>query len=144
MLWALQPCSPYLDAWFWCFGFVGKAFLSTISLKLMFTHEMRQTWIPIIISFVFLMGTTIMFFSLGYTILKLCICKKIFFSTIFPIIKFHSWNETNFYTHNSLHSFRYWNYNQVIHIGIHDYSTHNKKSRDYYGYARLSYFMDER
>ena len=38
-----------------------------------FNHEMRQTWLPITISIPFVMGTTIVFFSLEYTILMLWI-----------------------------------------------------------------------
>ena len=86
----------------------------------MFTHEMGQTFILVIISILFVMGTAIMFLLLGYTILMLCICKKAFHSTIFLIMKVHPWNERNLDTYNELHSFCYWHYNHVPHIRIHD------------------------
>ena len=42
-----------------------KLFFQSFSLSLMFIHKMRQTWIPVTISILFVMGTTTMFFSLG-------------------------------------------------------------------------------
>ena len=82
-----------------------KLFFPPLSLKLMFAHEIRQTWILIIISFLFVIGTTIIFSSLGYTILMLWICGKTFLSIIFLIIKFHPRNEANLETLNNLHFF---------------------------------------
>ena len=129
--------SPYWDTWYWCFGLARKTFLSTIFLVIMFIHEMRQTWILIIISILFVvahynhdyligihdifaldfqekhffppfslksrfiramrqtwmliivsvlfvMGATIMFSSLGYTILMLWIYMKSFSFHHFP------------------------------------------------------------
>ena len=81
---------------------------------------MGQTWILIIISILFVMGSTIIFSSLGYTILMLCICKKSFFFTIFLIIEVHRWNEMNLDSRYNLHSFCYGQYNHVLLIGIHD------------------------
>ena len=78
---------------------------------------MRQTLILIIIFILFVIGTTIMFPLLGYTIVMLWICKKSFRSTIFPVINFHPGNKTNLDTHNSLYSFCYWHYNQVSTLG---------------------------
>ena len=86
----------------------------------MFIYEIIQTWILIKISILFVMGTTIMFSSLGYTISTLWIWKKSFFSTIFLIIKVHPSNEINLDANNNLHSFCYWHCNHVLHIRIHD------------------------
>ena len=44
----------------------------------MFIQGMSQSWMLIVISILFLIDTTIMFSILGYTILKLWICKKSF------------------------------------------------------------------
>ena len=81
---------------------------------------MRQTWILIIISVLFVIGMTIIFSTLGCMILMLWICKKSFLSTIFLIFKVHPWNETNLDTCNNLDSFSYWHYNHVHLIGMHD------------------------
>ena len=104
----------------WCFGFAIKVFLSTIFLATNVHPWMRQSWILIIISIHFVMGTTIMFSSLGYTILRLWTCNKSFPSTIFLLIKGHSWNEANLYTHNNHHYFCYWYYNHVLQFRMHD------------------------
>ena len=82
--WALQSCSLYYDTWYWCFGFARKAFHSTVFLVINVypwnernldthynLHSIRY-------------GTTIMFSSLGYTILLLRICKKGFSFHHFP------------------------------------------------------------
>ena len=63
---------------------IRKAFLSTIFLLIIFIRETWQTWIFVIISIPLNMGTTIMFSSLGYTILMLWICKKGFSFHHFP------------------------------------------------------------
>ena len=49
-----------------------------------FIHQMRQTWILIIVSILFVIGTAIMFSTLGYTILILWIYKKSFSLHHFP------------------------------------------------------------
>ena len=46
--------------------------------------------------------------------------KKSFFSTIFHIIKVQPWNKTNLDSRNSLHSFCYGQYNNLLLIAIHD------------------------
>ena len=97
-----------------------KSILSTIVLIIKFIHEMRQTWIPITISILLVIGIAIMFSIMGCTILMLWIWRKSFLSTIFPIIKVLPWNETNLDTHNNLQSFSYWHDNHVLLIGIYD------------------------
>ena len=97
-----------------------KRFLSTIFRIIRFIQEMGQTWILIVITVLFVIGTTIVFSILGYMILMAWICKKSFLSTIFPIIKVHPWNETNLDTHHNLHSFCYWHCNHVLRNGIRD------------------------
>ena len=84
-----------------------KPFVPPFSLQSKFIRGIRQTWIPIINSIFFLIGTTIMSSSLGCTILMLWICKKkkAFFSFIFLIIKVHRGNESNLDTRNNLISF---------------------------------------
>ena len=93
MLLALQSWSSHWDTWYWCFGFARKAFHSIILLIINVHSWNEKTWIPIIISILFVMGTIIMIVSLGYTILMLWICKKSFLSIILLIINVHSWNE---------------------------------------------------
>ena len=61
-----------------------KLFFPSFYLRLMFISEMRQTWILVIISILFVVGTTIMFPLLRYTILTLWICKKCFSFHHFP------------------------------------------------------------
>ena len=61
-----------------------KLCFQPFSLQLLLIHEMKQTWILVIISIVFGMGTIIMFTSLGYTILMLQIYKKSFAFHHFP------------------------------------------------------------
>ena len=78
LLWALQSCSSYWDTRYLCFGFARKAFPLIIFLIINVHSRYEKTWKPIIISILFVMGITIMFFSLGYTILMLWICKKSF------------------------------------------------------------------
>ena len=95
-------------------------FFPPVSLLLKFIHEIRQTWMLIIISVLFVIGATIMFSSLGYTMLMLWICKKNFSFSIFLIIKAHPWNETNIDTRNNLHSICHGHYNHVLFIRIHD------------------------
>ena len=97
-----------------------KLFFPPFPLSLMFFCGMSQTWLLIIISILFVIGTTIMFSPLGYTMLMLWICKKSFLSTIFLVIKVHPWNEVNLHTHNNLHSFCYWLCNNVLHSKRHD------------------------
>ena len=60
------------------FNLQEKLFFPPSFLSLMFTREMRQTWILVIISILFVMGTVIIFSSLGYTILMFSISRKSF------------------------------------------------------------------
>ena len=69
---------------------------------------MSQTWILVIISTLFLMGTTIIFLVFGYTILMLWICKKTFFVHHFLYNYVLLWNKSNLDTRNNLHSFFLW------------------------------------
>ena len=92
----------------------------------MFIREIRQTLMLITISILFVMGTTIMFSSLGCTILMVWICKKSFFCTIFHIINVLPWNESDLDTYNNLHSFCYGHYNHALLIGIHDIDLQEK------------------
>ena len=48
------------------------------------------------------------------------LAKKAFLFTIFLIINVQPWNGRNLDTYYNLHSFCYWHYNHVLHIGIHD------------------------
>ena len=59
-------------------------FFPPFSFQLKFTYEKRQTWILIIISIFSIIGITIMFSTLGYTMLKLWIYKKSFCFHFFP------------------------------------------------------------
>ena len=77
---------------------------------------MRQTWILSIISILGVIGTIIMFSTLGYTILMLWIWKKVFPSTIFHIINGHPRIKTNFDTCNNLHYFCFGHYIHVLHM----------------------------
>ena len=86
-------------------SFGRKSFYFHISLLMKLICDMRQTQILIIISILIVMGTIIMFPSLGYIILMLWLGKKGFLSTIFLIIKFSPSNESNMHSHNNLHSF---------------------------------------
>ena len=61
-----------------------KLFFPPFSLLLKLILEMRQAWVPVICSILFVMGTTIMFTSLEYTILMLCFGKKSFSFHHFP------------------------------------------------------------
>ena len=81
---------------------------------------MSQTWILIIISIPFIMGTPIMFPTLRYTSLMSWICKKSFLSTILLVINVHLWNETNLDVRSNQCSFRFGHYNHILRIGIHD------------------------
>ena len=74
----------------------------------MFIHEMRQTWILVTISILFVMGTKIMFSSLDTRHCFFGFARKAFLSTIFLIIKLHPWNKSNLDSHNNLHSFCDW------------------------------------
>ena len=61
-----------------------KLFFPPFSLQLMFTREMGQALILIIISILIVISTTIMFSLLGYMIVMLRICKKSFSFYHFP------------------------------------------------------------
>ena len=97
-----------LGTQYWCFGLAKKLFSPPFSLKSKFMREMRRTWIFVTISILFVIGATIMFSSLWYTILMLWICKESFSFHHSHIIKVHLWNKTNLDTHNNRHSFCYW------------------------------------
>ena len=73
----------------------------------MFVGEMSQAWTLVIISTLFLIGTTIIFLPLGYTILMLWICKKTFSLHHFLYNYVHPWNESNLDTAKNLYSFCY-------------------------------------
>ena len=55
-----------------------KLFFPPFSLQKKFIHEIRQTWILVVISTILVIGTTIMFSVLGYMILMHWICMKSF------------------------------------------------------------------
>ena len=55
-----------------------KLSFPSFSLQLIFIRDIRQTWILLIISILFVTGITIIFPLLGYTILMFWICKKSF------------------------------------------------------------------
>ena len=61
-----------------------KLFFPPFSLLSKFIQEMRQTWIPIIIPILFVIGIIIMFSILGYMILMLEFLKKSFSFHLFP------------------------------------------------------------
>ena len=56
-----------------------KIFFPPFFMQLMFIHEMRQTWILIIIYIFFIMGTTIMFSIRIHDIDALNLEEKLFF-----------------------------------------------------------------
>ena len=100
-----------------------KLFFPSFSLQTKFIHEMRQTWILIIISIRFVIGTAIVFSTLWYMVLMLWICKKGFSSLHFPYNQSSSvkwWIEANFDTRNNLRCFSYGHWNYVLLIGIDD------------------------
>ena len=86
---------------------------------------MIQTSILVIISILFISGTTIMFSTLGCTILMLCICKKGFSFTIALVINISPGNETNMGTPNRLLSFHYGHNNNVLLVRIHNIDVPN-------------------
>ena len=92
LLWALQSCFPHWYTRSWCFGFVRKAFPSTI-FCIINVHPWNET---------------------------IRFARKAFLSTIFFVINVHLWNETSLDTHNNHHSFCYWHCDHVLHIAIHN------------------------
>ena len=82
--WALQSCSSRWDTRYWCFGLAREAFLSIDFLIIKVHCEMEETWILLITSILFVIGTPIMFISLGYTILMLWYGHIGFFFQYFP------------------------------------------------------------
>ena len=64
--------------------FGKKSFSFTIFLITKVHLWMKQTWILIIISILFVIGTIIKFFTLGYTILMLWFGRKSFYLCNFP------------------------------------------------------------
>ena len=81
---------------------------------------MRQTWILIIISIIFIIRTTIMFSALGTRYWCFRFAAKAFLSAIFLIINVYPWNKSNMDTYNNPHSFHYGHYTHVLHVGIHN------------------------
>ena len=80
----LQSCFPYLDTRYWCFILAREVFLSTIFLIIK-VHSWNETNFDTHNnSILFVIGTAIMFSSLGYTILMLWICRKSFSFHYFP------------------------------------------------------------
>ena len=74
----------------------------------MFIREMRQTWILIIISIVFIIGTIIMFSSLGWRYWCFGFSRKAFLYLIFHVINVYPWNGTSLDTHNNIRFFLLW------------------------------------
>ena len=97
-----------------------KSFSFTILLIINVQSWNEKIWIPITISVLFVIGIIIMFFSLGYTILMLWICKKSISFHHFPYnsCSFVEWE--NLDTRNNLHSFCYGHCNHVLLLRIHD------------------------
>ena len=85
-----------------------KLFFPLFSLQLMFIREMRQTWILIIISIIFVMA--LQSCSPCWDRRSWCFgfARKAFLSTIFITINGHPWNVTNLDTHNNLLFFLLW------------------------------------
>ena len=120
-LWALQSCFWYWDTRYWCYGFTRKAFPSAI-----FLIFNGRPW----------NGTNhdtcnnLHFFCYGHYNHVLHIANtrywcfgfvgKAFRSTIFPIINYYPWDETNLDSRNNPYCFCYGHYNHVLHIGIHN------------------------
>ena len=121
MLFVLQSLSPYLDTRSWCFGFARKAFLSTIFLIINF-HPWTETNVDNCnnLHFFWLWALQSCCPYLDTRYWRSGFARKDFFSTIFLMLKVHSWNKMNQDTCNNLHFFCYWHYNNVLHIGIHD------------------------
>ena len=120
LLLALQSCSCSWDTWYWCFDLARKAFLSAIFHIIKVHREMRQTWILLIISAPFVVGTPVIFILLGYMILVLWFGKKSFSLHHYPYNYTSLSTGTNLDALNNLHSFRYWHPNHVHLIRIHD------------------------
>ena len=68
---ALQLCSPHCGTD--TMDLQEKLFVPPFSLYLMFAYGMGQTWVLVIVSIPIVIGTTIMFSTLGCTILMLWI-----------------------------------------------------------------------
>ena len=90
------------------------------SLYSKFIHQMKQTWIFVTnpIFFWWALQSCPPYWDTRYG--GFGFARKAFLSTIFPIMKFHPWNEANLDTHNELQSFCYQHYNHVLLIGTHD------------------------
>ena len=84
----------------------------------MFIHEMRETWMPIIIFLLWVWQSCSPLWDTRYWCFGFA--RKTFVYTIFPIINVHMQNETNLDTQNNIHSFRCGHYNHVLPIRIHD------------------------
>ena len=91
--WAWQSFSTHWDTRYCCFGLAKKAFLS-LNFHIINIHSWNEINLDTRSNLHFIiMGTIIMFSSLGYTILMLWMCKKSFSCIIVLIINVHSRNE---------------------------------------------------
>ena len=86
----------------------------------MFTSEIWQTLILIIISILFVMALKSCFPHWDTRYWCPGFARKAFLYTIFLIIKVDFWKKTNKDTQYNLHSFRNGHYNHVLHIRKHD------------------------
>ena len=73
-----------------------KLFVPPFSLYLMFVCGVGQTWVLVIVSILIVIGTTIMFSTLGYTVLMLWIWKKSFYFHHFPYNKIVKWDKLEY------------------------------------------------
>ena len=86
----------------------------------MFIYKIRQTSRLIVISILFVIGSTIMFYLLGHKILVLWIRKNSFYSHHFPYSQSSCMRYDKPGTHSNLHSFHYGYYSNVLLVCLHD------------------------
>ena len=118
--WALQSCLPYYDTRYWVFGFLGKAFFSTISCIIK-VHPWNELDLDSHNNLHSFCDWGLKSCSPHWDTRYWCFgfARKAFIFTIFRIIKVHPWNESNLDTSNNLYSFYYRHYNSVLLIKIH-------------------------
>ena len=113
--WAAWKYFPYCNIWYWCFGFTRKAFPPTIFLESKFVHQMRQTRIPIMVSFLFVIGHCKHVFLIGiHNIDALVSQEELFFR-----IKVRSSNEITWILILNSITFVVANHKHVLLIGMH-------------------------
>ena len=94
----------------------------------MFNHQMRQTWILIVIFIPFIIGPHNHVLLIWINDIDDLFGKKSFSFHIFHTIKVYPSNEKNLDSHNNLHSFVIRHYNHVLLIAIQDIGGFTRKA----------------